>query len=66
MMQPSICSSFLHEASLHDFGVCGHVFLIGGQIKMNFCIGSNHAVCTTFSGRSHDALNLAEKYIHEK
>ena len=54
---------FFREASLHDFAVRGHVFLIGRQIKIKFCMGSNHAICTKFSVWSHDALSLAEKYI---
>ena len=58
-----ICSSLFPEASLHDFGVRLHMFLIGGQIKIKFSMGSNQATCTKFSGRSHDALNFAEKHI---
>ena len=66
MMQLINCPSLFREASLHDFGVLGHVFLIDGQIKIKFCMGSNHAICTKFSGRSHDALNFAEKYIRRR
>ena len=65
-MQLIICSSLFREASLHDFGIRGHMFLIGGQIKSKFCMGSNHAICTKFSERSHDALNFAEKLIRRR
>ena len=64
MMQPITCFPFFREVSLHDFAVRGHVFLIGRQIKIKFCMGSHHAVCTKFSGQSHDALNLVEKHRH--
>ena len=63
MMQLIICSSLFREASLHDFGICLHMFLIGGQIKIKFSMGSSQATCTKFSGRSHDVLNFAEKHI---
>ena len=42
------------------------LFLIGGQIKIKFCMGSNHAICTKFSQRPHDALNFAEKHIRRR
>ena len=66
MNQLIICSSLFREASLHDFGIHGNVFLIGGQIKITFCMGSNHAIWTKFSGRSHDALNFAKKHIRRR
>ena len=62
-MQLIFCSSLFWEASLHDFGVRLHMFLIGGQIKIKFSMGSNQVTGTKFSGQSHDALNLAEKHI---
>ena len=66
MMQLIICSSLFQEASLHDFGIRGHVFFVSGQNKIKFCMGSNHAICTKFLGWSHDALNFAESiYVVE-
>ena len=59
MMQLIICSSLFQEASLHDFGIRGHVFFVSGQNKIKFYMGSNHAICTKFLGWSHDALNFA-------
>ena len=66
MMQLIICSSLFWEASLHDFGVRLHMFLIGGQIKIKFSMGSNQVTGTEFSGQSQDALNLAEKHIRRR
>ena len=65
MVQLIICPSLFREASLHDFGIRGHMFLIGGQIKSNFARVPIMQSARNFQS-DHDALNFAEKHIRRR